>query len=237
MTADLDERLTAAAPRPAERCITEPEFDVGRLTAWREGALTEAEAEPVIAHLAACAWCRDLLADIEPLSPGDTDRLVGGRGPMWPVAVTTLAAAAAVLLMLWPTAPTPLPDYVAGSPTGGIAAVKSNTPASLRYGPNSQVTWQLRPTVRTEPPEARAYVEYQGTLRALPDTQLTRLPGGTLRLQANASDLFRGPSGERTLRVAIVSDASDLAPDGSAWPGDHGGVWFAVTVHWEASVK
>ncbi len=223
----IEARLRAAAPPQEERCVAEPEFDVGRLDAWRTGR----DDADVAEHLGACGHCRDLLSELRPLSPAELEQLEPRATRWWPVGAV-LAAAAAVVLAVWPTA-APLPEYRAEAPTGGVALLKSAPAKTARYRADSRLAWLLRPVTRTGHPAARAFVERDGQLRAIPDAYLMRLDGGALRLELTAGDVFRGPPGPRTLRVGIASDASDLASDGDRWPGNYSGVWYAVTVQWE----
>lgn len=232
----VEARLRAAAPADAETdaCIASPEFDVGRLDDWRAGR-APGDAEDVTAHLADCPHCRDLLANLQPMTAAELAPMAAAVPSTggWLFGGAVLAAAAALLLTFWP-AGAPLPSYHPEPPTGGIALVKG--PGATRtaaYGPESRLVWLLRAVSRTPAPPARAYIQDGDHLRALPDAWLVRLEGGGLRLEADAADLFRGPAGERTLRVGIASHVGDLAADGDRWPGSLAGVWYAVTVRWE----
>ncbi|MEZ4471048.1 MAG: hypothetical protein R3F60_09670 [bacterium] len=56
--------VAALSQADPQVCILDPEFDAGRLEAWKAGA----DDEEVVAHLGACAACRGFVAALAPLS-------------------------------------------------------------------------------------------------------------------------------------------------------------------------
>ena len=151
----VEARLRAAAPADAETdaCIASPEFDVGRLDDWRAGR-APGDAEDVTAHLADCPHCRDLLANLQPMTAAAMAAMAAAVPSTggWLFGGAVLAAAAALLLTFWP-AGAPLPSYHPEPPTGGIALVKG--PGATRtaaYGPESRLVWLLRAVSRTPAP-------------------------------------------------------------------------------------
>ena len=118
----------------ARVCTCDPEFDPARLEAWKAGA----EDEEVVAHLGICAACRSFVAALAPLAPGVVARIEGAgarpgsRKPLFWFMIPALAAAAALVVALWPSGAS-LPAYRGEAPSGGVQVVKATPQASCSW--------------------------------------------------------------------------------------------------------
>ncbi|MBI2679042.1 MAG: zf-HC2 domain-containing protein [Candidatus Koribacter versatilis] len=97
-----------ARARMAQAPVAGPHPDADLLTAFRERSLAAGEREQVLAHLATCADCREIVALASPDQTEEVEALAPGtakpRGLPWPVlrwgAVATAVAVVAVAVII-----------------------------------------------------------------------------------------------------------------------------------------
>ncbi len=225
----LEARIAEAAPPPEEGCVADPPFDLGRLAEWRAGQLDEAAGAEVVEHLAGCADCRAVLAELRPLSAAEQGRMTGRRPRRRVLPVAVLAAAAILIFAV--LRPTASPLHLKPGPVEGGELVMRGGERSLAFGGGSILSWSLRPQSAQQPPAARAYVLLESGARALPASVLQPLPGGGLRLRAPATELFRGPAGARRIGVAIARTPEALPTAEQAGPGPNH-TWYERSLTW-----
>jgi len=216
----------AAAPHPDDRA----------LLALSAGALEEREAALVEVHLARCAECRALLAEMALGVPASVQSASEGAFPREParrfftpgratILAGAIAAAAAVLVAVRPVAgPTNAPEvthpdfdwgkvYAAEDLRGGVQTTRSaQNPESLRFIPGSRLAWTLRAASapRVAPVVTVWVGDEGGTLRRA-EPRLQRGDAGTFKLEARARELLEPGFGRKLLVVAVGGQEIDLA--------------------------
>lgn len=176
---DLDRLLKAVPQAPAHD--TSP-LDEGKLLAWRDGRLSEADAEQVERRLANDAEARALLRE---LSLGSTasevDEVMGAVRPRAKVlplrrpaalvtgVITALAAAVALFVTRSPSLPTYQLEV-----EGGVADTRSDVANGAVVLPESRLVIRLRAAAATDTKVAL------GVYRETVEGRLERVQGGAL---------------------------------------------------------
>ena len=129
----------------------------GRLVAWLDRELPEAEAANVEWHLAGCAACRQAVQSFEEVSRAFLEcyERSGSRTTRrlrWIFGASGAAAAAAILagILLWPRPVAPLPVFVLPAPHApAIAFVRGTVAAAQTISRSRQVhaAWTPAPPV------------------------------------------------------------------------------------------
>jgi hypothetical protein len=121
------------------------------------------------------------------------------------VALAPLAAAALVVLAVYPRGPGPLPGY-ALTLTGGEQELRGTDPSAgrtrPRFGPDARVRLALHPaTPVAGPMEVHVFLVAGGKARAI-DARAS-VDAGTVLIEGDARTLLRVPPGEWDLVVAL----------------------------------
>ncbi|MEZ4463969.1 MAG: hypothetical protein R3F43_05460 [bacterium] len=145
---------------------------------------------------------------------------------VWLPATLAAAAAAIFIWALWPASGGPA--YTIEGPFGGLKTTRAEA-ITTTFGPESALRLVLRPA--GAPAEAaRAFAEGPGGVQPV-DATITRGEGGTFRVEARGSALFRGPAGPRTLHL-VLGPADRLAT--LAQPAEDAGLrWIRVPLTWQ----
>lgn len=249
-------RLPANAAPPAG-----PHPDDRLLLALTAGTLDEPASAEVESHLARCAECRALLAELARSVPAEVQTASEGAFPREPARrfftpgrVTILAgafaAAAAVLIAVrTPPAPSPTevshPDfdwgkvYAAEPLKGGVQETRSaEPPESLNFIPDSRLAWTLRAEAApVASPAVTVWVgDKGGTLRRA-EPRIQRGEAGTFKIEGRARDLLEPGFGPKVLVVAVGASEIDLAGKPAAAPSDLApgrGVVFVKTLNYQS---
>lgn len=188
-------------------------LDDGALVAHRDRRLNEAQLEAVEKHLAVCATCRAILAELHVEVPKSLEAwaktTIAPRSP-WRRVLSVAAIAAGVALALFglPRRDHPLPEYQLCGPLGGALETRSEaSKPSTRFVPSSLFRLELTPSSRAAAPLALlVFVEgLDGKLTRAPNSGVTRGEGGTFRYEEEAERLFAGGFGRRSVHVAIIA--------------------------------
>jgi hypothetical protein len=239
MSDDADEALNRIMAHLPDTAPIGPCIDDAKLLAHRDRRSTEQEGAVIEKHLASCADCRAVLAElhgeVSPVLEAFGRASLQKRRP-WRALVSGLAIAAGVVFAtLRIPAEVRLPEYDLRGPLGGVASARGSGQSGSQFVPSSIFTIELAP---------RSRVETQPAFVVLVDTehgQLVRAPsegttigeGGTFRYQLEAERLFGSRFGRRAVRVAIIEGAPPGALGGSEREvrdelGSHR--WLAVDV-------
>lgn len=234
----------AAGEQDERRCIATPELDPGRLLAFRNGRLAEADAEKLRGHLIECTHCRRYVGDLRPATREELRKWQGksaGQPILWAVtAMMLVAGLSAAVLMNRVEAP---PGYAAERIEGGVKLNKSSAPqADTYFLPESRLSWLLRPAERLEKiPSARAFAVANGALTPLPADGLQRVDGGGWLLEIEAKAALGETFGERELVIAVsFSDKALRSLDGKKWESarDNGDVqYYSRTIRYRAELE
>lgn len=260
--AALEGRLREAAARQTEDAGAN-HADDGELLALTAGHLAPERTEVVERHLARCAACRELLANLSrPVSPSLMTE-VEGRFPkaptasarparhwVFPVSLSVLAAAAALLVAVGvrpgetgPRNSHPDFDWVAGyraeAINGGVQAIRSEgLPESISFNSNSHLTWTLMALDSAPTPVVSAYVgPVAGNLHRVA-LKVEHGPDGTVVVSGEAKDLLGPQPGLSVLAVVLGPAEVDLdgrpaASLSGAVPAARG-VLFEKTLRYES---
>ncbi len=202
-------------------CIETPEFDPGRLLAWKQGH----EDIEVVTHLGRCAACRALMADLEPASAAQVDRIVAALHPRprrrW--LLPAVAAAAALAAGLWLSLrPLELPSFRPNEPLGGVQEKRDGVAPSRRFVATSRLEWTIPPATAVDGPFlARGFRQLGDRWQPLPEGTVQIGPGGTVVLAGLAGTLLGDQPGPVRLRVVVAGDEADLAARLAGPTGDH----------------
>lgn len=227
--AALDAQLRAASARRGAPAVA-AHVDDRDLLALVAGRLPEDAAAGIDAHLAGCADCRDLLAELARPVPESRLTAAAGAFPVAPPAASprrTVARtvgilgvlAAAVLLAVGVGGPKQHPDFdwVAGFQAdaleGGVQTVRTDAktlPESRDFRAESTLTWVIRAHEAAPASVVSVFVgPAAGALHRV-DVAPKRGDGGTLALVAPARELLGPAPGEKLLVVAVGPVAIDL---------------------------
>ena len=217
-----DAWIATALGAPASRdvCVQMPvEFDAGRIMAWQRGA----EDAEVVAHLGACAFCRDLLDGLaKPLTDAQT-RAMADQMPSprrWAAPLVTVLACAAALV-IWAARPDVILPLDALTPTqpslgyteatfaGGLAEVKSTT-GSTRFTETSTLRWVLRPPSAAVRAQSAALYRVDGARLVAVPAQVTVRPTGAVRLELRDVGLLLPAGRVHLIAVTSLGEALDL---------------------------
>lgn len=205
---ELDEILamTNAARPSAGPCV-----DDGVLVAYRDGRLEAEATDAVEAHLASCAECRALLAELGAAIPEEMEAwakaTLGRRRPRWPILGVAGAIAAAVLVALLARPKEDgLPEYALRGPLGGVEAVRGEAGSSNRFVPESRFKLVLRPKARADALVSLLVLVERpdGTLMEAPAGGISQGGGGAFRYEMKAGRLFGDDYGMRTVHAVVV---------------------------------
>lgn len=203
--------------------------------------LAGAEADAVQHHLTTCPDCRAYWVGLRvPVAAAVLDRMAAAaprpvRWTLW-AGLGVLAAAAAVILLIFPGVSAP-PPYALDGPWGGVKAMRDDTaPASQVFLPHSRLGVSLKPQtpLKGAPPVASLYVARAGgPLEARPSSLLQPGEGGVFVLEAAAGELFGTTPGVYTLHLVLDTapppDRAGQAP-AAARAAAEGATWLEVPV-------
>jgi hypothetical protein len=226
----MNDALTAQLRR-LQATSTGPHIDDAELVALRGGRLDTTRATQVEGHLAACAECRSLWADLaDAPAPSVLESAVASAPRKaqrrWMPALGVLAAAGLVLsfgLSQMPTgtgseAGVTIPDwqwYRPMRPQGGVAETRGHDAGAtgaagkpaifLTY---SEVKIRLEPEPGAEdrkpPPAVAAFVAEPGAaLRSAPPGSVQILEGGAVQVRARGDALLGTEPGPRVVYVVF----------------------------------
>ena len=226
----MNDALTAQLRRLTSTS-TGPHVDDAELVALRADRLDTTRATQVEGHLAACAECRSLWADLaDAPAPSLVDAAVASAPRKaqrrWMPVVGVLAAAGLVLsfgISQMPTGSGPeagvtIPDWQwihETRPQGGVAenrgydAGASGAPGKpVRFLTYSEVKIRLEPEPGSEErrptPTVAAYVAEPGAaLRSAPPGAVQVLEGGAVQLRARGDTLLGTEPGPRVVYVVL----------------------------------
>jgi len=201
--------------------------------ALQSGGGDEATRAALEAHLAECAQCRSVWADMAaPVTDADVQRAMGAsprpaprRWRPWLGAALAAGFALGIGLTV-PAGETSvsMPDwqwYRPGRPQGGVAEMRgaevpTSAAAPVRYLSDSevQIRIDIDPAAPATPtPTFAAFVSAgeTGALRAAPSGSLRALEGGGLLLRARADALLGPTPGNHRVFIALGAQSGSLA--------------------------
>jgi hypothetical protein len=232
---DVDQHLRRAARETPVDDVRSTPIDDGLLLAYRAGTLSPEAAAAVERHLAADPEARALLNELGAEVSAAEVNAVAARVslptnviPLWrrrPAAwvAVTLAAAAGVTLVVWPSGPDAVRYQL--EVEGGTAATRGAAAPAMVLFDESRLTIRLRAEQATEAPRVLgAFLEGpDGTLRTL-DLPVEGARG-SFETQLGAAGL---PLGRHRVWLFVARDAADLrAAVGSRHSDVAGtGVWW-----------
>lgn len=212
-------------------CVVTPEFDLGRILTLADGA-DDTEA---LDHIARCAFCRAMLADVSGSVAAPNDFLTARMQRAWPAPAREAAptqaapstrrlawgaiggfvalAAALAMLVLRPQSLPPAPEFTLEGPSGGLTEVRADVPESNVFVPASQVRLVLHPRQAPRPGAALALfrVETGERLHRLPGALAQVQPNGAWLIEGEGRALFGDTPGPRRLLVVVAGAAEALA--------------------------
>jgi hypothetical protein len=201
---DLDRLLALGSERPERpECVDASAIDEADLLAYRRGVLAEAEQERIERHLVACAFCRDLLANIQ------VERRQ--RAP-WRMIAGGAAAAIAALVLILATPPPrePIGKYTIVEVRGQIASHRAEPDAEGRvFRPESQVAIKIEPQGGRGATVVRAYRIEEGVLKQL-DVSIEAGRAGVFWIKGSGRELFGGEAGPKRLVFLAADPDADL---------------------------
>ncbi len=203
---------------------------VGRRARERWDASTDAlvaDADPIDAAEAEAVLARVLAGVGAPAN--DVVPVVARRRGWIAAAAVGLAAAAAIVIAIWPRDRGPgLPAYVEDSFEGGVKAVRKDVPAVPRDAvvpllPTSSIRWVFAPMEATTlEVELRIAVTGDATTCVAPKTGVRVVPSGAIELAGAMQDVLPLAPGEYTL-TALVGTKHDMAAAKDPCSVDDGG--------------
>lgn len=229
----MNDALTAQLRRLSSNS-TGPHIDDAELVALRADRLDPTRATQVEGHLAACAECRSLWADLaDAPAPSLVDAAVASAPRKaqrrWMPVVGVLAAAGLVLsfgISQMPTGSGPeagvtIPDwqwYRPMRPQGGVAETRGHDAGTTSVAGKpvvfltySDVQIRLEPAPGSEgrkvPPAVAAFVAEPGAvLRSAPAGSVQVLEGGAVQLRARGDALLGTSPGPRVVYVTVGAE-------------------------------
>jgi ferric-dicitrate binding protein FerR (iron transport regulator) len=225
---ELDRLLKAVPEEPLQNPSP---LDEGRLLAWQQGRLGEADAAAVERRLASDPEARALLRELSrATAASEVDDVLGAIGQRPKVvplrrramlvagAVTAMAAGLAVVL----SRPQPLPRYHL-EVEGGLAETRSDTATGAVLRPDSRLVLRLRAPV---PTDAKAAF---GLYRETVGGRLERVRGGALAARGGSFEFviegrqLLATPGRHRVWVHLARDEAELetAEGTVASPGEH----------------
>ncbi len=216
--------------------------DLGKLARAQaeQTATGDPAAEDLLRPLDAAALDR-IVARVLPLTPveappGHATVTAGGptapaqavpsrpRSTRWLLAVgPVLAAAAALLWLVWPRAEAPLPRY-ALELRGGLSAERGADDPIIQVGPGDDVVAVLRPATAVSGPVAvRVFVDGRA-LPAAPEQLVEQSADGAVRISGLGPPLAALAPGRHRLHFAVARPGSlpEVLPDTLPTSGSDG---------------
>ena len=236
---------------PSDECI-----DDGLLARYPKGTLSEAQLSEVEGHLARCAECRALLAELsEPLPQATRDAAIAAMTTAAPAtaprrawtrrvfAFGTAAAAIAAVALLTTRGGAPLPAYDIEGPSGLVRQVRGgDVPAADEPAialPSSQLEFWVRPAIENPQPLPNVALfasGLDGRLQRVATADIKEV-NGTFRVRATGAQLFGQTPGTRTIVLVAASSIETIETlsgmDASALPPLSNARWTRHTIEYQ----
>ena len=200
MSNSLRQRL-GAGPEPQ----LHPDSDL--LTAYIERSLAPAEQADMVRHLAACSWCREVVALSLPEVQAQPAAVAASRRPsFWlpalrwsAVAATVLIGATLLIEKPWKSGPAPVTDMAAQKVATPVPSVTASVPAAEAAGP-----------VTTSNADLATVAPKSANLQASGGQPSIAAIGGLAKKSTNIGSLRRDEAlgaGRSALGSALANDA------------------------------